>query len=120
MTNPTQTLRKVWQATKSGIEKSNAGNPQVKKLLTSFNQGLGPALDKFETACKAKKWADARKQGQQILAIVKDYQSKMDRLPKDAWNTNSAGKSPNREWGIATLSSMQAVIAKTVEKLPNA
>jgi hypothetical protein len=113
------TLRGRWQSAKKMLAERNPANPQVKQLLKSFDQGLGPVLDKFMTAGKAGKFADAKKYGEQALKVLKDYETKLKALPQEAWGgENMTTKSRvSREWALATLGALKDILIKAMQRL---
>jgi hypothetical protein len=112
------TLRGRWQSAKQLLAQNNPANPQVKQLLKSFDQGLGPVLDKFMAAGRAGKSADAKKYGEQAIKVLKEYETKLKAAPKEAWGgdgmTNKTRVS--REWALATLGALKDIITKAMQR----
>jgi hypothetical protein len=79
--------RGQWQSAKDVAETDNKTNTPVRDLLKSFDKGLGPALDKIMAAGRAKNPAEVAKRADAALKVLKDYQAKVSRIPKDQWST---------------------------------
>jgi soluble cytochrome b562 len=112
-------MRKKWQDTKKFLETSNPGNPKVKQLLKSFDQGLGPAIDRFIKAGQTGNVADAKKYMAQIWKILKDYETKVKAVPLDAWADTPAGQSLARTKALGSLGGLQLVLQEAKRKFPN-
>lgn len=113
------TLRGQWQSAKQTLAQNNPANPKVKELLKSFDQGLGPVLDKFMAAGKAGKYADAKKYGEQAIKVLKEYETKLKAVPKEAWGgDNMTNKTrASRDWAIATVGAIKEIVTKSMQKL---
>ena len=115
---PMDEMRKMWQDTKKFLETSNAGNPTVKQLLKSFDQGLGPAMDKFIKAGQTGNVADARKYMAQIWKILKDYETKVKAVPVGAW-VAATGQIHPRDKALGSLHGLQEALKTAKRKFPN-
>jgi hypothetical protein len=79
-------FREQWRLSKVNLDGlAKAGNKQVKDLLKSFDQGFGPALDKWVKAGKTGNTADFTKYGRQAVTIAKEYTKRIKALPEAAW-----------------------------------
>ncbi|MDP9092762.1 MAG: hypothetical protein M3N95_07430 [Actinomycetota bacterium] len=112
------TLRGQWQSAKKLLAQNNPANPQVKQLLKGFDQGLGPVLDKLMAAGKAGKSADLKKYGEQAVKVLKDYETKLKAVPKEAWGGDGMTTKTrvSREWALATLDALRVIIAKAMQR----
>jgi hypothetical protein len=72
------------------LKKAGATNQQPRlDALKTFDQGLGPLLDKVEAAYKAGKDGDVKKHAQAAVAIANKYVATLADLP-DGLGTGSA------------------------------
>ena len=82
-------LRKTWAAHKA-LSEDVFKKAHAKELLSvdkngvtgypiKFDKDLGPNLDKFEAAQKAKKAADAAAAKSKVEAAIKEYKSRIDK-----------------------------------------
>lgn len=117
---PMEDLRKTWQDTKKFLKTSNPGNQKVKQLLKSFDQGLGPAMDKFIKAGMTGNAADGRKSMEQIWKILKDYEAKVLAIPMDAWTDTATGHSIARQKVLGSIGGLQDLLKAAKKKFPQA
>jgi hypothetical protein len=86
-------FRQQWRYAKENMDTlAQSGNKQIKAVLRTFNQGLGPALDKWMKAGQTGNKADFHKYGEQALRIITDYEKRIGALPTEAWGDTNEGR----------------------------
>ena len=90
------TPREQWQIVKKSLEEEAVkGDAKVKQLLKSFNQGLGPTIDKLVLAVKAEGTANkhdaSEKLVRDVVKIVRGYKLKLEAVPNSSWTSDHAG-----------------------------
>ena len=94
---PKTTMRQDWHNTKTAmkivadiVKKQGVSDAKARlDALKSFDQGLGPLLDKVEAAYKARKDADVKKHAQAAVAIANKYVATLTAIPNGNGNTTA-------------------------------
>jgi hypothetical protein len=70
-------------------------------------------------AGKAGKFADAKKYGEQAVKVLKEYETKLKGLPKEAWGGEkmTTKSRVSREWALATLGALKDIVTKAMQGL---
>ncbi|MDP9092504.1 MAG: hypothetical protein M3N95_06055 [Actinomycetota bacterium] len=90
------TPREQWQVVKQTLEaEAVKGDSKVKQLLKSFNQGLGPKIDKLVLAVKAEERSTKHDASEalvrDVVKVVRDYKKKLAGVPASSWAADHAG-----------------------------
>jgi hypothetical protein len=70
-------------------------------------------------AARAGKSADAKKYGEQALKVLKEYETKLKAVPKEAWGGDSMTNKTraSREWALGNLGAFKDIITKAMQRL---
>ena len=109
-------FRQQWRFAKENMETlAKGGNDQIKAVLRTFDQGLGPVLDKWMKAGQTGNKADFHKYSAQALRIIGDYEKRMKALPAAAWgDTNEARRM--RVGAMGRIEAIKDAIEAAVKK----
>jgi hypothetical protein len=115
MADDISVLREQWRLAKTNLDHvAKAGNKRVKDLLKSFDQGLGPAMDKWVKAGKTGNAADFAKYGKQAPVVAQEYTKRIKALPDAAWGDDHGRQA--RDNALAKLETLDDAVEQRTRK----